>query len=160
MSDIFISGSRSIKHLPSMVTGAINGFIQKGYGFLVGDCYGADTAVQQHLQNKGYNDVSVFHIGREPRNCLGTQWYPCEVMVNPMDSPRTQQTQKDIVMSEICDEGLVVWDGVSPGTLNNIERMISLDKQVIVFVKDMMFTVQTTNELNRLKKHVKPAFKI
>lgn len=160
MSDIFISGSRSIKNLPSMVTATINDFIQKRYGFLVGDCYGADTIVQQHLHNKGYSDVSVFHVGREPRNYLDPQWFPCKVLVNSTDSPRTRQTRKDIVMSEVCDEGLVVWDGTSPGTFNNIERMISLDKQVIVFVKDAMFTIQTTNELNRLKKYIKPAFKI
>lgn len=160
MSDIFISGSRSIKHLPPMVTAVLDGYIQRGYGFLVGDCYGADTAVQQHLHNRDYNDVSVFHIGRKPRNCLCAQWYPCEVLVNPTDSLRTQQTQKDSVMSDVCDEGLVVWDGVSPGTLNNIERLIILEKQVIVSVKDAMFTIQTPSGLNRLKQHVKRDFKI
>lgn len=116
---IFVSGSRSIKHLPAQVRDHLDRHITANSHILVGDAHGADSLVQQYLANAGYERVTVFHIGATPRNNYGFQ---------TQQVAGTRQTDKDTYMATHANRGLAIWDGRSPGTEKNIGR---LDTDVI-----------------------------
>jgi adenine-specific DNA-methyltransferase len=111
---IFISGSRSIKSLPSSAREQLDHHMANGSQFLVGDAPGTDLLVQQYLAHAAYSNVTVFHIGQSPRNNLG---FPSQRVQG------TKQTDKDIFMAKAADRGLAIWDGKSPGTKQNIARL-------------------------------------
>ena len=56
---VFISGSKSISKLTEKMLAVLDKIVQDGDTVLVGDCYGADLAVQKYLLQKGYTDVIV-----------------------------------------------------------------------------------------------------
>ena len=112
MNKVFVSGSRGVRELPEAAKASLDKIKELGFTVLVGDCYGVDALVQAYLED--YGEVVVFHIGREPRHNLG------------FDTVRvagSKQTDKDAAMAATADYGLAVWDGRSPGTARNIERV-------------------------------------
>lgn len=111
---IFVSGSRSIETLPAAARDLLDQHMSQGSLFLVGDANGADKLVQQYLHTANYQNVTVHHIGAEPRNNAGFQTVRVE---------GNRQTDKDAYMAEHADVGLAIWDGKSQGTANNIERL-------------------------------------
>lgn len=109
---VFVSGSRGVSELPTEARASLDKIRELGFTVLVGDCHGVDTLVQDYLTD--YRRVVVFHIGDEPRNNLG------------FDSVRvsgSKQTDKDVAIAAGADYGLAIWDGRSPGTAKNIERV-------------------------------------
>lgn len=116
MKIIFIGGSREISRLPSEVQVRIDNIISGGHEILVGDAHGADTAVQKHLIERGYRNVTVFFSGYRPRNNVG-QWKTHLVATGKITEGYQFRAAKDREMSLLADCGLMVWDGKSPGTL-------------------------------------------
>ena len=51
---VFLGGSKSIGRLPDKVVGMLDSFIESGEHFLIGDCHGADLALQNYLHSKNY----------------------------------------------------------------------------------------------------------
>ena len=111
---IFVSGSRSIKFLPSSALQALDRIMAQGFTILVGDCFGVDLAFQRYLSAKHYRRVMVCHINARPRHNLG---------FNSMQVSGTHQTDKDSYMGRTANFGLAIWDGASPGTAKNIARV-------------------------------------
>jgi adenine-specific DNA-methyltransferase len=111
---IFISGSRSIKALPSEARDNLDRYIRDGNPILVGDAPGVDALVQRYLFDRSYQDVKVCHIGNAPRNNLG---------FGTIQVHGTKQIDKDAFMAGQADRGLAIWDGRSPGTKTNIARL-------------------------------------
>jgi hypothetical protein len=109
---VFVSGSRGVSELPEEARASLDKVRELGFTVLVGDCHGVDTLVQQHLE--GYRKVVVFHIGERPRNNNG---------FDTVQVGGSRQTDKDAAMAADADYGLAVWDGRSPGTKKNIERV-------------------------------------
>ena len=110
--NVFVSGSRGIRELPAATRAALDKIRALGFTVLIGDCHGVDTLVQAYLE--GYLNVVVFHIGARPRTNLG------------FDTVRvagSRQADKDAAMAAGADYGLALWDGRSPGTAKNIERV-------------------------------------
>ena len=111
---IFVSGSRSIKFLPSSALQALDRIMAQGFTILVGDCFGVDLLIQRYLSAKGYRQVAICHINARPRHNLG---------FNSMQVSGTHQTDKDSYMGRTANFGLAIWDGASPGTAKNIARV-------------------------------------
>ena len=111
---IFVSGSRSIKFLPSSALQALDRIMAQGFTILVGDCFGVALAFQRYLAAKHYRRVMVCHINARPRHNLG---------FNSMQVSGTHQTDKDSYMARTANFGLAIWDGASPGTAKNIARV-------------------------------------
>src|SRR4030095_2483302 len=111
---IFVSGSRSIKSLPTAARERLDHHLTNGSHFLVGDAPGVDLLVQQYLSKAAYPNVTVFHIGHTPRNNVGCQSQPVQ---------GSRQVDKDIHMAKAANRGLAIWDGRSPGTKQNIARI-------------------------------------
>jgi len=133
---VFISGSRSIKTLPSDVVETLESIVKKNYYILIGDAYGVDTIVQKILYNQfNYKNVTVYTIFEQPRNLVSFDLNIKRITVpdNVTNHFRRQQ-YKDIAMTQDCDYGLVIWDGKSEGSFANIKRLAELNKLTKVYI--------------------------
>ena len=131
MNKVFIGGSISIKSLDENIIARLNGIINKNLTVLIGDAYGADKEVQSYFAIRKYKAVTVYACNNRARNNIGA-WNINSVQVNGLYG-RELYTQKDIAMTNDCDIALMIWDGRSIGTLNNIKRLRSLHKRCIVY---------------------------
>ena len=126
---VFISGSKSISKLPEEVKSSLDEHIALGTEFLVGDCYGVDVAVQKYLETKGYRNVTIYCSGETPRNNFApsAKVRSCAEAAKGLTRSAFHYV-KDIQMTQDCDQALVVWDGKSKGTAENIRRIKELKK--------------------------------
>lgn len=118
---LFVSGSRYFKGGKEMIRKELI-VLKDKVGVLVGDCYGVDLLVQQICKEEGI-ECFVFHIGNRARNNVGFKTY--KVVGN-------RYTDKDVMMSKICDGALVFWNGISKGSKANIDRVTAMRKPVKV----------------------------
>ena len=85
--------------------------------------------MQQLLSERGYRDVTVYCSGDVPRNNAGG--WPIVALKSDKRGYEFYR-QKDIAMTVDCDCGYMIWDGVSKGTLQNIEDLKCAGKPVKV----------------------------
>jgi hypothetical protein len=121
-STVFVAGSRQISRLPAEVRTRLDTMIEKGFQILVGDANGADKAVQRYLADRSYPNVLVHCMKDHCRNNVGN-WPTREV-----DAPRGAKgfdyySLKDRVMTQAAEYGLMLWDGKSKGTVNNVVNL-------------------------------------
>ena len=135
--NIFISGSISIGKLPSPAVKKIDSIISKNFTILIGDAKGVDLQVQKYLFSKNYNNVIVYFVGLKIRNNIGN-WRTKEIFGDNNKRGRELYTLKDIAMAEDADYGLMIWDGLSQGTLSNIKEMKNRNKPFFVVLKEMI----------------------
>jgi len=132
---IFISGSISIKKLPEFAIEKLDNIIKKEYSVLIGDAKGADSIVQKYLKKKNYKNVVVYYAGKKIRNNFGN-WNTNQILSKNNEKGRQLYTLKDIEMANDADFGLMIWDGKSEGTLNNISMMKSKNKRFLVIIEE------------------------
>jgi len=132
MNKIFIGGSRHVSRLPAEVKQRLDNVIASGHLVVVGDANGADKAVQKHLLDKRYDNVTVFCSGEAPRNNLGT-WRTHHVDVPKSTKGFQFYAAKDREMAREADFGLMIWDGKSPGTILNVLRLALAGKIAVLF---------------------------
>ncbi|MEG4960284.1 MULTISPECIES: hypothetical protein [unclassified Microcoleus] len=112
---VMVSGSRSITDIrPGLQS--INRIMELNFSIILGDAPGVDKLVQEYLRNSNYLDVKVYFAlwsgNGKPRNVTGFQ------TVGVAGS----YVDRDKAMCSICDYGLALWDGISLGTKDNIDR--------------------------------------
>lgn len=132
-STVFVAGSRQISRLPAEVKTRLDKMVEKGFQILVGDANGADKAVQRYLADRSYPNVLVHCMKDHCRNNVGS-WPTREV-----DAPRGAKgfdyySLKDRAMAETAEYGLMLWDGKSKGTVNNVVNLSRDHKPVVVYV--------------------------
>ena len=133
----FVSGSKSISTLPESTIEVIDFFISLEAEFLVGDCYGVDAAVQKYLESKGYSNVIVYCSGETPRNNFVTGAKVCSCAETAKGlAGNAFQYVKDIQMAQDCDTALMIWDGKSKGTAENIRRVKEMGKPYRIINED------------------------
>lgn len=132
MTKVFIAGSRRLSRLNADVKRRIDTMIEKGFTILVGDANGADKAVQQYLEEKGYRNVIVHCMAANCRNNVG-DWPIREIAAPEGARGFAYYATKDQAMVDDADYGLMLWDGESKGTLNSVINMIGLGKPVVVY---------------------------
>lgn len=134
---VFISGSKSISELPDEARSQLDTFIATDAEILVGDCYGVDAVVQKYLDSKGYSNVTVYYSGETPRNnfVTGAKVCSCAESANGLTGSAFHYV-KDIQMAQDCDTALMVWDGKSKGTAENIRRMKEMGKPYRIINED------------------------
>lgn len=130
MSDkVFISGSISIKQIPEKVKESLGKISQGNLMALVGDADGIDILIQKFFNNIAYYNVKVYSIYSHPRNLATKNFATESIFVSQeIKSERDRQAYKDVAMSKDCDYNLVIWDGKSKGSYNNILRAIEQKK--------------------------------
>ena len=130
---VFIGGSKNQTKLTENMAMQIDAYIGDGYAVLIGDCYGIDHAVQKLLSERGYKEVTVYCSGDMPRNNAGG-W---SVVALKSDKRGYEfYRQKDIAMTIDCDCGYMIWDGISKGTMQNIEDLKRAGKPVKIEFAD------------------------
>ena len=72
MTNVLISGSRSIKALPDDAIESIDKIIPLGFHIILGDADGIDNLVQRYLVYRKYRKVTVYYASfsgsGKPRN--------------------------------------------------------------------------------------------
>lgn len=131
MNTIFVGGSRRVSRLPGPARERIKNIVSKGDRVIVGDAAGADKAVQKMLHDAGYDKVTVFCSGENPRNNLGA-WPVERIAVGGSVKGFQFFAEKDREMARRGDFGLMIWDGQSVGTLLNVLRLIRADKKAVL----------------------------
>lgn len=156
MTTVFIGGSRRITRLNEAVTRRLNTIAEKQIPVLVGDANGADKAVQAHFGGMGYARVTVYCTGDTCRNNVGG--WPV-TRIQPTGSGRRKDrkffTLKDRAMSARATHGLMLWDGVSLGTLVNVVRLRREGRPAVVYVQPSasFVDVKEDGDLAKLAKY-------
>ena len=148
MTKVFIAGSRQITRLPAAVKARVDTMIEKAFEVLVGDASGADKALQSYLAEKAYTHVLVHCMERHCRNNVG-HWPTREVPAPKGARGFAFYSTKDRVMADTADYGLMLWDGKSKGTINNIVNLSRNGKPVVVYLapKRQFLTVKAFDDL-------------
>lgn len=133
MKAAFVGGSRRLSRLNDAIRQRLALIVQRRLWVYVGDANGADKALQQFFASHKYDRVVVYHVGHRHRNNVG-HW-----QTRPVDPPAGARgfeyyAAKDIQMASDASYGLMLWDGVSRGTLANIRGLVTQGKPVAVYV--------------------------
>jgi hypothetical protein len=132
---VFISGSISIKKLPTKIKESILKIIDKNLEILVGDASGVDSLVQDFAKEKGYFNVTIYTIEEKPRYQADNRFKIIKANVSPeVKKGRERQQEKDKKMTLDSNYSLVIWDGKSKGSYANIIRAIDNNKKVKVYL--------------------------
>ena len=131
MTAVFVGGSRRITRLPVEAKTRIDNVVDKGLAIVVGDANGADKAVQKHLAEAKYDNVTVYCSGGTSRNNVG-QWETRNVSAGENERNFQFYAAKDREMARHAEYGLMIWDGKSPGTVLNILRLVRASKKAVL----------------------------
>ena len=131
--NVFVAGSRRISHLPVEVQRRIDEMVNKGFQILVGDAAGADKAIQRYLADKAYRNVVVHCMENRCRHNIG-HW-PLRRVPAPQGARGFDYySMKDRVMADAAEYGLMLWDGKSKGTINNVVNLSRRHRPVVVYI--------------------------
>jgi len=119
---IFLGGSKTIGQIPDRITQFLELFMSENAHFLIGDCHGADLAIQTYLHSKGYRNVTVYCSGDKCRLNVG-DWDIKHIPVVEEYNGYSFYQAKDIAMINECSAALMLWDGKTRGTANNIDAL-------------------------------------
>lgn len=151
MPTVFVAGSRQLSRLPADVKNRLDTMLEKGFQILIGDANGADRAVQRYLADKSYPNVLVHCMKDHCRNNVGN-WPTREVAAPLVAKGFDYYSLKDRAMAETAEYGLMLWDGKSKGTVNNVVNLSRDNKPVVVYVAPtrQFRTVKTLDDLRDL----------
>lgn len=130
----FVGGSRHIGCLNEEMKRLLNDILNKGHRVVVGDAEGVDKAVQDYLYASGHKDVEVFCTQGRCRNNVGN-WPVRAVDIARRRRDRRYYAAKDRHMADKASQGLMIWDGKSPGTLANVARLACAHKHVGLYIE-------------------------
>ncbi|HSW09893.1 MAG TPA: hypothetical protein VLK32_03195 [Bacillota bacterium] len=157
MEAVFLGGSRRIARLTDGIRSKLDGLIERGLWFFVGDANGADRALQQHLANRGCERVVVYAVAGSLRNNVG-HW-----KVHFVDPPRGARgfelySAKDRQMANDASYGFMLWDGKSRGTLENVRNLLARRKPVAVHLAPArrFVSLQSEEDLHKLGLSPRP----
>ena len=150
-SIVFVAGSRQISRLPVEVGSRLDTMSEKGFQILVGDANGADKAIQRYLADRSYPNVLVHCMKDHCRNNVGN-WPTREVAAPRGAKGFDYYSLKDRAMADTAEYGLMLWDGKSKGTVNNVVNLSRDHKPVVVYVAatKQFRTIKTPDDLRDL----------
>lgn len=148
---VFISGSISIKKLPKYAIEKLDSIIEKNFTVLIGDAKGIDSLTQKYLAKNNYKNVIVYFAGNKIRNNYG-KWETKQVLGQKNEKGRELYTLKDIEMANDTDFGLMIWDGKSKGTLNNVLVMKEKNKRFFLIVEEVVVTEKNVDKILKIQE--------
>ena len=156
MTSVFIGGSRAVSRLNSVILARLDDLIERHCIIFVGDANGADKAVQQHFAQRGYEHVIVYCMD-ECRNNLG-KWPTKNVSKPSARRDFSYYAAKDHAMATDAKCGIMLWDGKSKGTLNNIQQLVGSGKKTLVFLatEKAFHKITTEQELDTFLQRCDP----
>lgn len=117
---------------------------------LLGDAAGVDRLVQSYFSGIQYPNVQIYAGNGKARNNVGN-WPVHNVEVQENIKGFDFYIQKDIQMARDADNGFMIWNGKSKGTLNNIINLTSQNKPVKIYLIPNEVTV-SLNKLESVRK--------
>ena len=158
MTKVFIAGSRSLSRLTADVKHRIDTMIDKGFTILVGDASGADKAVQRYLAENGFRNVIVHCMAGNCRNNIAG-WPTREISAAPGSRGFAYYSTKDLAMVNDAEYGLMLWDGESKGTLNNVINLVHQNKMVVVYFapQKSFHNLRSPGDVTQLLANLDPA---
>jgi hypothetical protein len=156
MTSVFIGGSRAVSRLNRTILSKLDELIGRQCSIFVGDANGADKAVQQHFAQRGYEHVLVYCMD-ECRNNVGN--WPTKNVTSPSSRRDfAYYAAKDEAMARDAKCGIMLWDGKSKGTLNNIQQLIASGKKTLVYlaVDKAFHKIVTEPDLDALLQRCDP----
>jgi len=156
MTSVFIGGSRAVSRLNTTIVSKLDELIGRQCLIFVGDANGADKAVQQHFAKRGYQHVLVYCMD-QCRNNVGN--WPTKNVTSPASRRDfAYYAAKDHAMTHDAKCGIMLWDGKSKGTLNNIQQLIAAGKKTLVYLAtDKAFhKIVTDHELDAFLQRCDP----
>ena len=149
---IFIAGARKIDYLSGEVLKELRKIIENNDKIFVGDADGVDKTIQTFLKSKSYNNVIVYSM-ENVRNNIGN-WENIKIFTTLKKNTREYFTEKDKKMAEIADEGFMIWNKESKGTLNNIINLLIMNKKVQLYIqeknKNTFYNLSNIKELENI----------
>jgi hypothetical protein len=159
MKAVFLGGSRRIARLNQAIRSKLDDLVDRGLWMVIGDANGADRALQQHLADRRYERVVVYSVTGMLRNNVG-HWE-----VRSVDAPRGARgfdlySVKDAQMAKDASYGLMLWDGKSRGTLENVRNLLAQGKPVAVYLGPVrrFVSVRSPEDLHKLGIEPGPYF--
>lgn len=148
---IFIAGPRAVSKLNKSVENRLFNIYNNNFTVFVGDANGVDKLIQNFYFNLNYTNVVVFASKGLARNNIGN-WPIENVTVDDKIKGFDFYVQKDIAMAKKADYGLMIWNGISKGTLNNVINLVSANKKVLIYFvpHDKFILIDNILELNQL----------
>jgi len=132
MTSVFIGGSRAVTRLNNLILAKLDELIVRQCVIFVGDANGADKVVQKHFADRGYEQVVVYCMDG-CRNNIGN-WPSKNVRRPSSRKDFAYYAAKDHAMAQDASCGIMLWDGKSKGTLNNIQRLVASGKKTLVYL--------------------------
>jgi hypothetical protein len=150
VTSVFIGGSRAISKLNGALRAKLDDLMQRGCTIFVGDASGADKVVQQHFAARGYPHVVVYCMDGCRNNIGG---WPTKKISRPA-GPRdfAYYATKDKAMADDAKCGMMLWDGESKGTLNNIQNLLAAGKKTLVYFspENAFYKLVSSDDLDAL----------
>jgi hypothetical protein len=157
MEAVFLGGSRRVARLNDNIRSKLDDLIGRGLWIFVGDANGADRALQQYLADRRYERVVVYAVAGSLRNNVG-HWKVC--LVDPPRGARGFElySVKDKQMANDASYGLMLWDGRSRGTLENVRNLLAQGKPVAVHLGPArrFVSLKSTEDLHKLDPSLMP----
>jgi hypothetical protein len=130
---VFIGGSRSINELDENVVRILFDELNSNVEFLVGDADGVDAQIQNFCKSQNYNKVLVYASNGKARNNVGN-FKVKNITVDKNTFRKEFFVKKDEAMTNDADYGIVIWDSISKGSLNQLHRMVKQNKPCKVYI--------------------------
>jgi hypothetical protein len=152
---VFIAGPRAVKALSESVIEILSRIKENQLTVLVGDANGVDRLVQKYFADEQYPNVHVYASNGRARNNVGG-WTVNNVKVLSNVKGFNFYAQKDIQMAQDADNGFMIWNGKSKGTLNNIINLTAQNKKIkIYFMPDKKtYCISNIEDVENLAKHM------
>ena len=125
-----MGGSIRVAALPSSIKEILDAEMAAGSSFILGDAEGVDVEVQRHLNARNYRDVTIYTMDRSRAN-VG-QWTVKNHKAPAGVRGGAYYAVKDREMDRASDAGIMIWDGSSSGTRNNIVALLGAGKPCVV----------------------------
>lgn len=141
---IFVGGSIVVKTLPVEVARLLDIAMDNEATFVIGDAAGADLCAQKYLAGAGYKHVSVYAMNY-PRNLVGN-WPFVKHKAPPGVTGSAWHAVKDRAMDQAATSGIMIWNGSSSGTRNNVLALLGAGKPCTVWTPEGIKTYHTLEE--------------
>ncbi len=122
---VFIGGSKTVGALPENALAWLDHFIEASERFIIGDCHGADLALQNYLHSRGYENVTVYGSTDE-----------CRFNVGGWKAERAIWKNEDAMIAA-CNCAFLVWDGCSEDTKGSIEKLRQRGLPIFIYRTDL-----------------------
>ena len=152
---VFIAGPRAVKTLSESVIDVLFRIKENQLTVLLGDANGVDCLVQRYFADEQYPNVHVYASNGRARNNIGG-WVVHNVNVLSNVKGFEFYAQKDIQMAQDADNGFMIWNGKSKGTLNNIINLTSQNKKTKVYLTFEKRThyISKIDDVEKLARHM------